>query len=323
MSKHLLMIAACLLLATGAAWSQEVVITGFPVGVGGSIDDGFFEPFYPDLQAMVDTLQKYPRSLLIVTGSADGNQYRANNDALNPSLALGRAHIVRNLLVSKLGADSSRVLIQSTNVTVTGPEYRYARVRLVQDREMADLENRLAAVENRPPVEKHFTEVREVPATVTASFADYLGVQFAGGATTSPFGGMPLVSGALSWKRMVYVEAVLGHTFWDNEFTYQGNELDTKRRMAGAQVIYFPLEEIPVGLVGGWMRIEEISERYYKYVRLSEGPVAGLRGTYKMFALTGLYNPSRQREAGVEDSEAHHDQFLVNLTAFFELGGMR
>ena len=93
---------------------------------------------------------------------------------------------------------------------------------------------------------------------------------------------------------------------------------------AGGQVVVFPLKNIPVGAVGGWMRFEEISEYYYKYVRLSEGPMVGVRAVpFDHLAITGAYNPARHRITEDLKSMAKNGQFMLTLTAFVEIGGAR
>jgi len=110
--------------------SQEVVITDFPIGVGGSVSDEFFTPYFPQLQLIADKLIEFPSTRAIVTGSADGVRYRSGNDAKNTGLALGRAHALRNLLVEKFNVDPLRIVIQSVDSKAKGGSFRYASVRL-------------------------------------------------------------------------------------------------------------------------------------------------------------------------------------------------
>jgi len=153
-TRFILLVAGCLALLPGVTWSQEVVVSGFPIGVGGSVSRDFFRPYYPELQAMADTLRKYPLVRAVITGGADGEHYRQNHDAKNPALALGRAHALRNLLIYEFN------VIRSEDVKTKGARYRYASVHIA--REVSDLDARLDTVENRPPVEKHIIEVKEI-----------------------------------------------------------------------------------------------------------------------------------------------------------------
>jgi hypothetical protein len=100
MKQYLILTLISLAFLTGPVLSQEVVITDFPLGVGGSVDPDVFKPYYAQLKAISDTLRMYPLARAIVAGGADGEEYRENNDAKNPGLALGRAYILRNLLIS-------------------------------------------------------------------------------------------------------------------------------------------------------------------------------------------------------------------------------
>jgi hypothetical protein len=317
MAKLVLAIVVGLAGIVGNVWSQEVVISGFPLGVGGSVEPDIFEPYFAELRAIADSLRSDPTARAIVTGSADGIEYHEDHDAKNPGLALGRAHVLRNLLVMDLGVDSARITIETQEIPAVGEMYRFASVRLVREA-APDYDARLDALENRPPVEKHFTEVKEVPAP----FIENLGLQASAGLTSSPYGTMPVVAGAVTWKRVVFVEAVFGHTVWEDTYQYLGVDLETRRRMAGGLLIVYPQAEIPVGAVGGWVRIEEISQLYYDYVRMSEGPLFGLRATpFDFVSLTAVYNPSKHRVAGSEIAQSKNEQFLISIMLHKTFGG--
>ena len=315
MSKIILLIAGCLALA-GSGWSQEAVITNFPVGVGRSIGPEFFRPYQAQLRTIADTLHHYPAARAIVTGGADGLEYHEHNDALNPGLALGRAHALRNLLVAEFGVDSSQIIIQSQDVKEIGDSFRFVSVRIV--RGQPDLTGRVEALENRPLVEKHFTETREVPST----FIENCGLRLNAGLSSSPFGAIPIVGGSVTWKRIIFFEGTFGYTLWDRTYRYMGADLDTRRRLAGGMVAVFPCPRLPVGAVGGWVRIEEISQRYYDYVRLSEGPMFGLRATpIDLLSVTAVYNPSKHRVAGSALSQSKNSQFLISIMVHKTFGG--
>ena len=51
MTKRILLVIGCLVLLTGVAVSQEVVIKDFPIGVAGSIGQDIFKPHHDDLKA--------------------------------------------------------------------------------------------------------------------------------------------------------------------------------------------------------------------------------------------------------------------------------
>lgn len=311
----------------GAAWSQEVVIADFPLGIAGSIDPAIFKPYQSQLKAIADTLGKYPLMRAVITGGADGEEYRQYHDAKNPSLALGRAHILRNLLIGEFKVDSSQLIVQSEDVRVRGAQHRYAGIRI--DRGLYDLEARIDSLEKRPPIEKHFTEVKE-PAVVSApppSLEEELGVQFGAGISSSPFNLIPVATAAVSWKRTIYLEGLFGHTFWNDIYKGWTPNLATKRRMLGINTIVYPYSRVPVGVVGGWIRIEEVSQDYYEYVRLSEGPMLGLRVTpLEFLSITGLFNPSKHRKGEQEQvylSESKNGQFLLYATVHISFGGAR
>jgi hypothetical protein len=305
------------MLLAGTAMTQEVVITDFPIGVGGSVGEEFFEPYHAQLKAVADTVKANPLGRLVITGSADGWQYRQNNDAQNPALALGRAHAVRNLLVSKYGIDSTRIMIRSEDAPGKGPQYRYASVLVVWD--MSEIETRLTTIEQQPPVEKHFTEIREVPTEVEESF----GLQLGGGLTSSPFGVVPILTGALVFQRTLYIEGVLGATPWTNSTDYGTDDLKTRARFVAGNIIWFPWKDKPVGFVAGWAHSEDLSKEHHQYTEASEGPTLGVRVLIiNHISLTGLYNPSSRHIAGNEFSETKHE-FLLQATGHFGLGGAR
>ncbi len=327
MNRIIALVGACALLLCGQAMPQEVVITGFPVGVAGSVGPDFFKPYLSQLRAVADTLSKYPSVQAIVTGGADGNRYTFQNDAKNPGLALGRAHVLAQLLIDDFQVDPTQLVIQSGNVADTGILYRFASITI--PRGLIDLESKLAAtedrlaaridsLENRPQVERHFTEIKEVPST----FAENFGLQLGAGISSSPFGGIPIVSAAATWKRHAYLEIVGGHSLWETDYRFEGDNLDTRRRLLGGHITVFPFEEIRLGFVGGWMRIEQISQYYYEYVRLSEGPLFGLRlDPARFISIIGAYNPAKRRATGVERSDTDQDQFLIYATLYKLVGG--
>ena len=298
------------------AQPQEVIITGFPLGVGIGVAPSIFEPYYPQLQALTDTLHKYPLARAIVTGAADGARYYQNNDSQNPGLAIGRAHTLRNLLVSEFNVDFTQIVIKSSYVETRGGLYRYASVRIAH--ELANLEARLDTLAQRPPVEKRVTEVKEIYGEMPENMGLQLGVGF----SSSPFGGIPIITGAITWKRFVFIEGVVGHTFWSNSFKFDGVDLATRRRMAGGQVIIYPLTNIPVGIVGGWVRIEEISRSHSKYAKMSEGLVIGLHITpYDFLSIAGVHNPAKHYIAGDDKSKSKNNQFLVSMAIQIVFGG--
>ena len=296
--------------------AQEVVVTGFPLGIAGDVDPGFFDAYYPQLRAISDTLSNHPLAQAIVTGGADGVRYHQNNDSQNPGLAIGRAHALRNLLVSKFNVDSSRIIIQSSNVKSRGGPYRYASVRIAW--ELVHLDAQLDTLAQRPPVENRVTEVNEIYMNAPEN----MGLQLGAGYSASPFGGIPIISAAITWKRFIFIEGVLGHTFWDNSFRFDGSDLDTRRRMAGGLATFFPLSNIPVGVTGGWLRIEEISQRYNQYVKMSEGPVIGLRVTpFDFLSITAVQNTAKHNLAGDIKSRLKNGQFLFFATVHIVFGG--
>lgn len=317
MVRMMLIILGWLVILTGLSPAQTVTITDFPLGVGGNVSDDFFGPYQAQLGAVVDSINKYPQAIGIITGGADGEQFRNQNDAKNPALALGRAHILRNYIIASFPIDPSRLLVQSNDVRAIGAAYRYASIR-VERRSSPDLESRINALEQMEPIERHFTQVKEI----TMVPEENLGLRFSLGVTTSPFGGIPVVTSAFAWKRSIYVEAIVGHSFWNSSFRYKDVDLDTKRRLVGGHIIYYPYENKQIGIVAGWIRIEEISQDYYEYVKLSDGPSIGLRTSlFDFVSITGLYNPSKNRVTGSDISESKNDQFLLSLSAFLEFGG--
>lgn len=316
MKKFFEIILCVLLIAVSSASSQEVVVTGFPPGVGGSIDPRFFEPYHQDLRAVADVLQNNPLSYAIVVGGADGQRYKRDNDAKNPALALGRAHALGNLLINKFGVDSAQIKIRSEDVKAEGERYRYVSVRV--DKAIAGLSARVDTIAAREPIERHFTELQEIHNDLT----DSMGVRLGFGVSSSPFGAIPLINGAVSWKNALYLEFLFGHTFWNEDYEFEDANLDTKRRLFGGEIVYYPFEKKNIGIIGGWIRIEEISLKYYEYVRLSEGPIVGIRvEPWDAFSLSGTYNPARQRTLGSDLSTSKNAQFLLSLSYSISLGG--
>jgi hypothetical protein len=296
--------------------AQEVIITEFPLGVGSDIDPGFFEPYQNQLRALADTLLEYPWGFAVVTGGADGIRFNENHDAKNPGLAVGRAQALRNLLVDEFEISPDRIMIQANYSEVKGGPYRYAAVRVV--RQLSDMEARIDSLEKRPPVETRTTEVREIYRSMTEN----MGLQLGTGLSTSPFGGVPIITGGITWKQFVFVEGIVGHTFWDNSYRFENNELATRRRMAGGLATVYPISKIPVGITGGWIRVEEISQRYNEYVRMSEGPVIGLRITpLDYLSITAVQNTAKHNIIGDIQSRLKNGQFILFATVHVLFGG--
>lgn len=314
--KVFILIVASLLLIAVIADAQEVVISGFPVGVGGSVDPDFFKPYYPDLRQIANTLNENQLARAVLTGSADGEKYRTANDAKNPALALGRAHIVRELLIREFGVDSVQIVMRTEDVKAKGPEYRFVSVQV--EWELAEIDRRLDTLEARPPIEKHFTEVQQINNTLAENF----GLQVGAGVSTTPFGGLPIVAGAITWKQKLYFEAIVGHTFWNRDYDYRSETFDTKRRMAMAHVVFFPFDSLRLGVVGGYMRTEQLVGDFQKYVRMAEGPIIGVRfAPFEYLAVTGAYNPSRERIAGTDEAYNKNDRFIFYVTINKLFGG--
>ncbi len=305
-----------------SASAQEIVMPDFPLGIGGSVGEGFFSQYRGQLQVIADTLRAYPKAKAVVIGGADGEQYQKNHDALNPGLALGRALILRDLLITEYKVDSAQIVIWAEETQEYGPGHRYASVRV--DRELADIDRRLTELENRPPAEKIVTEVRGEPrdSIVHTNVIENLGLQFAVGVSSSSFGPVPMGSIAIFWKKSIYVEGIFGHTFWNEDYNYSGSNLDIKRRIIGGRIIVYPDPDLPVGIVGGWVRSEEIAQPFYQYVRLSEGIDIGLRAElFDFLQITGTYNPSKRRVVGTTISEFNDDQFMISAMVFKAFGG--
>ena len=308
MGKYIIIIICFLLASCSIVVSQEVIITDFPLGIAGSIDSNIFEPYYSQLELLADTLAKYPLAMAIVTGGADGIQFSENHDSHNPGLAVGRAHVLRNILVDKFNINPNRIIIKSSDVIDQGGPLRYASIRI--DWDIENLDARLDTLSNALHDEK--------------LVSDNMGLQFGLGFSSSPFGGIPITTGAITWKRLIFIECIVGHTIWSNTFRFYNIDLNTRLRMAGGQAILYPVTTIPVGFIGGWIRFEEISRNYSRYVKMSEGLNLGLRVTpHKHFSITSVYNPAKYHIVSDLKSKLRNNQFLFYATVNIVFGGER
>lgn len=296
--------------------AQEVTIGGFPLGVGNSVSPEFWDAHSAALQDVADALKEHPEARAIITGRADGTPYAEHNDAKNPGLSLGRAHALRNVLVNRFGVDSTRLFVQSIDVAEIGEEYRSVSVRV-------EIPKPTEVVQPPPVVVAEPTPPPPAPVVNNYYDEDGMVVRLGIGASTSPFGSaIPMITGSLIWKRTLGFSVILGHTFWDETYEFKGQSLDTWQRMLGGALTYYPWKDKPVGFVGGWLRIEEISQTYYEYVHLSEGPALGVTvSPVKHVSLTGLYNPSRQRFEGTDFSAGKNGQFLFGVSVWTDFGG--
>ena len=319
MKKILTTICLLILLAAGGN-AQEILITDFPMGKSSSVGDDFFQPYFENLSNFADSLNKYPELKAVILGSADGNRFKRDHDSKNPGLALGRAHALRNFMVEKFGINPDQLLIESIHVKALGIQFRSASIRL--DWSNYNFEQQLGKLSAEPKVEQVIQPPQEIIHNTYNSVIENLGLQISAGVSTSPFGGIPIIAGSVNWKRQFYAEAVFGHTFWDGNYKFKNFDLDTKRRMAGFNLLYYPDVDYPLGIVGGWMRVEDISQKYYEYVQLSEGIQLGLRwDVLDYLAITGTYNPAKHRKFGYDESESKNDQFMLSVTLFQRIGG--
>lgn len=317
-SKLVVFLLCLLAFSATATRANGLTITGFPVGVGQSIEADFFEPYNAQLKQIADTLKKYPLAQAIVTGRADGIRYRRNNDATNTGLALGRAHTLCNLLVGSFNVDPGQLVVQSIDVKNEGELYRSVTIRVVREIERLDM--RVNEIEEKINKQAAPTPAQEV----ILRSEDNVRIQVGAGMSSSSFGAVPIVSVAIDWKQYIYLEGILGHTFWDGSFAFEGENLDTKRRLVRVQVAIFPFSKPTFGFVGGWMRTEDISQRFYEYVQLAEGPVLGLQvRPYDYITITGAYNPSKCRVINEERAHSKNNQFLLSLTINTSFGGGR
>ncbi|XOU94152.1 MAG: hypothetical protein ACNFW9_04880 [Candidatus Kerfeldbacteria bacterium] len=299
---------------TAHGWSQEVVIAGYPKGVAGSVSNDFFEPVYSQLQEVADVLNQNPTADGIITGVADGYKYHKNNDTKNPGLALGRAHVLKQLMIEKFCVDSTQLIIQSTDVKVKGDEYRYSSIRV--RRELPLPMPKADTVYLVPQI-----QVKEIHHNY---YNDEFGLKLGLGVTSTPSGIIPFVSGAVVYKKWLYIEGLFGHTFWSDSRDVAGKSHDTWSRFTGGQLVIFPFEKKTVGFSAGWIRLEEISQHHYKYALMSEGLTMGIRFQFfENFELEGKYFPNKQRLAEMDRDYAvsKKNQWLISVSYNLFFGG--
>ena len=324
MKRAVILASIIVMIMAANALSQEVVVTNFPVGVGGGVNKSFFKPYDNQLRAIADTMKNDFHAIAVITGSADGITYHSDHDAKNPGLALGRAHALRNYLVHEFGVDSLHIAIQSEDARQVGGQYRAVSIRLLRNWFGPAKTSEPQPTVAPAPVPERVEAAPAAVETFVPVFIKQMGLQFGAGVTSSPFGGIPFAAGAITWRRIIFVEASLGYTFWDNEYMFRTTRMDTRRRISGARLIVYPFESLPVGVVGGWSRIEQISQDYYQYVRLSEGAEFGVRATPLSFAsVTLVYNPSMRRTVGLSKAEAKNSQFQISAMLHKTFGGDR
>jgi hypothetical protein len=315
--KTILLVVGLMAFATSPIMAQEVVITGFPLGVGATVNPDIFVPYGLQLQELADLLSASPSAWAIIVGQADGARYKTGSDAKNPGLSLGRSHALRNVLVNTYAVDSSQILIQSSEVSVIGDQYRSVSVRLkmpvVVPQIVAKPVPVITVKEDVAPVVQHSTY-----------YYEQMTLRLGAGISATPFGPMPTVAGAVAWNHTVSLEMMLGHTFWNGSFQFEGANLQTWRRMVGGRVNVFPWQGVPVGFIGGWMRMEELAQAPHEFVKLSEGPVLGVGVVpIKHLVVEGLYNPARHRTAGEGLAVAKDSQFLLSFRLFKDFGGAK
>ncbi len=309
-------IFAMLFLLTGLVWSQgikEVVIYGYPLGVGESIGEKFYHPYDGDLRQVADYLNSHKTMKGIITGASDQFRYQKDHDAKNPGLALGRAIDLKRYMIERFGVDSTQLVIQVDEPSAKGAQFRYASIRL-------DLPEQLPS-----QVDTLYMEPRII-IQETNNYWDNLGLNFRIGVSSSPYGAIPIVAGAIVYKDKLHVEAQFGHTFWSDQRDLAGMSLSVWRRMSGGQMVYFlinrPQGHLQVGPAIGWFRIEEISQYYYGYTRMSEGLTLGVRlRLFNCLDATGSYFPHKERAAERQFAVTKDGSFLMAITFNHYFGG--
>ncbi len=321
-------------LAAISAPADDILIPGFPLGVGRSVDASIFEPYLPALQAVADTLKENRNAYAIVSGSADGNRFSAQHDAKNPTLALGRAHALRDLMVTRFEVNPRQLVVQTVEPEGKGDSLRSAGIRVVFEEDPIDI--RIASLEQW--IEQHINEhpslvpqpMEPLPPETTivierssSPLADF-GVKLGIGASTTPFGSLPVATGGVTWKRIVFVEAQFGHSIWLDGFELRGVTFSTRQRLASAYLAVYPWETIPVGFVGGWKRAETMDWDSFRYLRISEGPMIGVRvEPLHWLSITGTYTPAKQRTATFASSENEFGQLALSISVIQIWGGDR
>ncbi|OGC94740.1 MAG: hypothetical protein A2W25_16135 [candidate division Zixibacteria bacterium RBG_16_53_22] len=298
-----------LLVAIGAVEAQEVIIRGFPLGAGESVDRQFFKPYLPQLEALAESLNVDPLAEIVVRGSRDAVRYRAGHDAKNAGLSVGRADLVEKILVQRLNADSNRISIETMKEDEEGQEFRYVSVRVVHrfgglSARLDSLQKQLDSLRNRP--------LGQQPGA--HPLVSDLVIEMTAGLSTTPFGVVPTGTGAFVYKRWLYIQGIVGHTWWDSRSSFAGRRLYTWHRLAGAMITVYPRFSGPVGLSAGWLRHEDISQAYYRYVRMTEGPVLGARVSPYPRVLIGAYYHPLKKVYGTDRANIRWNQFLVSLS---------
>ena len=306
-----------LLMAASAIEAQEVIIRGFPLGAGESLDKQFFESYLPQLAALAESLNVDPLAEIVVRGSRDAVRYRADHDAKNVGLSVGRADIVEKILVQRLNADSNRISIETMKEDEEGQEFRYVSVRLVHrfsglSARLDSLQRQLDSLRNRPPIQQ----------LATQELVSDLVIEITAGLSTTPFGVVPTGTGAFVYKRWLYIQGIVGHTWWDSRSNFAGRRLYTWHRLAGGMITVYPRFSGPVGLSAGWLRHEDISQAYYRYVRMTEGPAIGARISPYPRVLIGVYYHPLKKVYGTDRANIRWNQFLLSMT-YQLIGGGR
>lgn len=305
-------IALCVMV-TIPKWAvaEEIVIRGFPLGVGENLDDQFLAPYYSQLAALAESLRIDPLAELVVRGSRDDSRYRNDHDAKNAGLSVGRADLVEKYLVQNFGADSNRISIETQLEKGHGDRYRYVSIRLVRRfgsllARIDTLERQINSLGQQPLAE------RPQPAR-KPEVNDFV-IEMTAGISTTPFGAVPTGTGAFVYRRWLYIQGILGHTWWDSRSNFSGRRLYTWHRLAGGMIIAYPSFSRPVGLAAGWLRHEDISQSYYRYVRMTEGPIFGARVSPFKRILVGLYYNPMKRVIGTDRAKISANQFLVSVS---------
>ena len=282
------------------AWSQEVVITGFPIGKGMEVlRTDFLKPYYPIFQNIADTLETDPSAEVEIVAMSDGNEYREYNDPLNAALAFSRVNAIIAVLVDKFHIDLNRVTrIKARQVEKRGPQYRLAAVRIVRkergvseiEKEIEILSDRIDSIVNCPPSP---TFIRPVANYFLENKTGW-GIGF--GVSTAEIGtnngdritqgvGVPIIKALLCYDKTIYLSAEAGHSLIGRTRAVNGRNEKTYSQLIGVHLVIYPCKKSPIGFVVGGIQHENITKKAEKTLRFSRGAEAGISGRFKYFSV--------------------------------------
>lgn len=132
MTKRILVLLLIPIFCFSGVWAapDKVVIDNFEPGIGESMPQSFWSPYFPALRSLVRYVQTVPDQGVILTAGVDKTRYSKLHDGSNGGLANDRLIALKEILLN-MGLTKGKIIEESCFIkSDTGGVYRFAAVEV-------------------------------------------------------------------------------------------------------------------------------------------------------------------------------------------------